>query len=979
MPRLLAPSLLLLLTSSLAAAPPEPTDKRLVFELVAKEPDIVTPIGIAVDEQSRLWVIENHTHQRPDTYKGPTSDRIRVFTPDGKGGYTISTFADGFKNAMSIALGPDGVVFLATRSSIYRLRDTKGTGTADQKLEIVKLDTKGDYPHNGLSGFAFDGLGDMYFSLGENLGEAYKLIGDDGVTLSGGGEGGSIYRCKLDGSKLERVATGFWNTFHLTFDAFGRLFAVDNDPDARGPCRLLHIIQGGDYGYRFRYGRKGLHPFQAWNGELPGTLPMVAGTAEAPSGIVAYESNGLPKEYIGRLLVTSWGDHVIEAFTLSDRGASFSAKSSVLVRGGEDFRPVGIATAPDGSLYVTDWVDKSYPVHGKGRIWRLRWKDAPKDDGLRASKVAGRKPEELRPLLRDPRREIRAAAATALAAQGGPGLDEMKDVLRNEKDPRARVHVLWVTPVGLQKSFKEVVDSAPEVRMEEARLEGLCLKTVKDPEAPDLVRMARDDKSAQVRLMARLGVPEGEAKVEWLADPDPFLAAAAVEVLSRQRGAPSGLTEAMKSKDPKLRLGVLLVLRRAGKRWNFDVLPQFLDDDDPEVRRAAIQWVAEERLTVHKDRIVRSAMKEPVTRGVFEAMLAARVWLDNPNDSKQVTEGNGETYVAQIVADPKQPPAARAVALRMLRADHPAVKTDLLAGLLIDDDKALRREAARALAQRTDAASQSALRKLAADTGAHPTLRALAIAGLAPSAAASADTRRLLLSLVPDSDLGRDALRSLRDCGLGVDDRRALFAWWDGLPAEKGDPSAGRRELAEQLLLTLGPKPEAGEADRYKAVQGVAGPRPDGEAAWRKALTGRGDAAAGERVFFHARGPRCAVCHRIDGRGGPVGPELSAIARSHNRDKLVESILTPSKEIAPAFTTWVITTRDGKTRTGVIVAESFDSTFTLADADGKLTVLRRLDVEERQASPKSLMPDDLHQRLTRREFLDLLAYLEERK
>ena len=59
-----------------------------------------------------------------------------------------------------------------------------------------------------------------------------------------------------------------------------------------------------------------------------------------------------------------------------------------------------------------------------------------------------------------------------------------------------------------------------------------------------LVRMARDDKSAQVRLMARLGVPEGEAKVEWLADPDPFLAAAAVEVLSRQRGAPSGLTEA---------------------------------------------------------------------------------------------------------------------------------------------------------------------------------------------------------------------------------------------------------------------------------------------------------------------------------------------------------------------------------------------------------------------------------------------------
>jgi len=72
------------------------------------------------------------------------------------------------------------------------------------------------------------------------------LIGADGTTLTGGGEGGSIYRCRPDGTKLTRLATGFWNTFHLTFDAFGRLFAVDNDPDSRGPCRLLHIVPGGD-------------------------------------------------------------------------------------------------------------------------------------------------------------------------------------------------------------------------------------------------------------------------------------------------------------------------------------------------------------------------------------------------------------------------------------------------------------------------------------------------------------------------------------------------------------------------------------------------------------------------------------------------------------------------------------------------------------------------------------------------------------
>ena len=44
------------------------------------------------------------------------------------------------------------------------------------------------------------------------------------------------------------------------------------------PCRLIDVVMGGDYGYKFRYGRSGLHPYTAWNGEIPGTLPMVAGT-----------------------------------------------------------------------------------------------------------------------------------------------------------------------------------------------------------------------------------------------------------------------------------------------------------------------------------------------------------------------------------------------------------------------------------------------------------------------------------------------------------------------------------------------------------------------------------------------------------------------------------------------------------------------------------------------------------------------------
>src|SRR4051794_14556458 len=68
-----------------SADPPAASDNRLTVELIAKEPDIVTPTGVAVDERGRIFVIENHTHQRPAKYKGPATDRIRIledFGPD---------------------------------------------------------------------------------------------------------------------------------------------------------------------------------------------------------------------------------------------------------------------------------------------------------------------------------------------------------------------------------------------------------------------------------------------------------------------------------------------------------------------------------------------------------------------------------------------------------------------------------------------------------------------------------------------------------------------------------------------------------------------------------------------------------------------------------------------------------------------------------------------------------------------------------
>ncbi len=333
------------------------------LELVAREPEIVTPIGVAFDNQGRLLVVESHTHQRQEDYDGPPSDRLKRFIDSNGDGRLDQweTIAEGFRHAMNVAVRADGAIYLVTRSDVHLLRDNDDDGKVDSNDRIVRLETDIDYPHNALSGI-FIAEDSLYLGVGENSGGDYEIIGSDGSRIQNTGGVGTIYRCKWDGSEVTRWAEGFWNPFSLCM-ASGELFCVDNDPDASPPCRLIHVLPKGDYGHRFEYGRAGVHPLQAWDGELPGTLPMICGTGEAPTAILFHR---------GYLWVTSWGDHRIERYQLAaEENGSYAARRTVVVQGDTDFRPTGMAVAPDGSLYFADWVDRSYPVHAKGRLWRL--------------------------------------------------------------------------------------------------------------------------------------------------------------------------------------------------------------------------------------------------------------------------------------------------------------------------------------------------------------------------------------------------------------------------------------------------------------------------------------------------------------------------------------------------------------------------------------------------------------------------------
>lgn len=139
-----------------------------------------------------------------------------------------------------------------------------------------------------------------------------------------------------------------------------------------------------------------------------------------------------------------------------------------------------------------------------------------------------------------------------------------------------------------------------------------------------------------------------------------------------------------------------------------------------------------------------------------------------------------------------------------------------------------------------------------------------------------------------------------------------------------------------------------------------------------------GNAKNGEKLFFDQTAPLggiCATCHVVNGKGGQIGPDLSAIAANYKRPDLIMSIHEPSKTIALGFEQVVVETKGGETVAGALRQEAADS-LTVMGADGQSHVVKKADVKTKTHVPTSLMPAGLTLGLKPEDFVDLIAYLE---
>jgi hypothetical protein len=295
--------------------------------------------------------------------------------------------------------------------------------------------------------------------------------------------------------------------------------------------------------------------------------------------------------------------------------------------------------------------------------------------------------------------------------------------------------------------------------------------------------------------------------------------------------------------------------------------------------------------------------------------------------------------------------------MHMLLATHPHIPVDDIVKLLFYSDVPLQLEAVRYLCDDTNPHRFGVLTPIATNEKADPRVRAEAIDGLANDADHQTD---LLLHLAGDSDatIRHEALRSLRPVG-----PKLTPAQHDQL-AEIAKRSPDDAALVDRVLNKPAPQRPA-ETDL---------------AAWQHLLDAApGDPTAGYHLFFHPAGPGCSRCHMLDGRGRAIGPDLTMIGHSQTRDHVLESILQPSKEIAPLYTLWTIKTKKGETIDGMLLRRDGQSNEVYVDSNAQEIHVKESDVIDRKMRKESLMPEDLVNGMTDQELRDLIALLTQKR
>jgi putative heme-binding domain-containing protein len=533
--------------------------------------------------------------------------RILCLHPDGR----VTTFADRLHAVFGMQY-IDGKVFVLHNPKFSVLADGGDAGRDEAALvestnpNPWALDWNDHVPANFR--LAMDGY--LYVAVGDK--GVYGAVGRDGrrVDLHGGG----ILRLRPDGTGLEVYCTGVRNILDVAVDEEDELFTYDNTDEHHWMSRLTHMVDGGDYGYPYDFVPR--RPYTLWM--------MADYGGGAATGALCYTEDALPAEYRGNLFLADFGKRQILRVAVARAGATFrvASKSEVFAAPPGDFRPVGVAMAPDGlGLYICDWqhadVKEAVTI---GRLLKLTYtgpsRGEPKPPWY-LDAASGRPCragiDDLIRGLSHPARSVRDVAQRRIAERGGQAVAALIRLLGDAGAPiRARRHALWALDAidagaaGRAAILAAVADADPSLRRQALRQFG----TRRVREAGEVARVRLRDADAGVRFQAAaaLGrIDEGSAVpalIEALDEPDAFVRYAASTALNRigraEPGSWRAIVGGLAHTSPAVRDGARMALRETYQVALVASLAGFARDRGapPEARAHALGLLA----AVHRRR-----------------------------------------------------------------------------------------------------------------------------------------------------------------------------------------------------------------------------------------------------------------------------------------------------------------------------------------------------------------------------------------
>ncbi len=945
-------------------------------DLVAAEPLVVDPIAMSFDENGRLYVVEmrDYSERRPERL-----GRVRLLEDtDGDGRFDKATVFTADLPWPTAVICWDGGVFIGATPDILYCKDTDGDGVADVR-EIIFTGFAADYAPFATNKLNVQALMNSFnWSLDNRIhgatsfsGGKVRLVDSPFVRAWLKGSAFNPQSTELRGRDFSfdprtlalRAESG-GGQHGMSFDAQGRKFVCANSSHIQAILHeeryaaqnsahplsraLVDIAVDGGAAPVFR-----LSPDEPWrvlrtqwrvSGLVPGPVEgggRPSGYFTGATGVTLYRGDAFGPDFAGDAFIGDAGGNLVHRKKILRRDGGLQAvrpadEANVEFLASTDnwFRPVQMANAPDGCLYICDmyreviehpWsLPDSLKKHldlnsgsDRGRLWRVapeKFRQSP-PPRLGAASTA-----QLVATLEHANGWHRDTAARLLfARQDATAIPALKRLATKSRSALGRLHALHalagLNALGERAVLDGLTDHSPDVRVQALRLAEALL-------------MSRPTSSRLVAEMRRLA-----------RDPD-------AEV--RRQLA---FTAIFLPRDARVRTLTQLVTHPAATEIK-EVIAHSIGDD------VAVLFVG----------IARMAPVQPATWTLlseFARAIGSRGRAGDVIAALDASSGR-ELFIAASLGEGVVQAGGSFATLA--GAQRVKALTDLALN-------AAGQTGTNATADVASSASErpAALRVLGLLPSAETTAALLEVLGRRPQDGAEvfaalnrhpgAESMRRLLERWPmlSPGLRREAV------GFALKRAERIPPLLDAL--EGGAVQVLELSAAQMEFLRGHSQAAIRERARGLLSRMAAKPRLEAEAEFRPALALQGRRENG-RGFFQAR---CASCHQLNGEGHALGPDLATV-RNGGREKLLANIVDPNREVNVNYLGYQIETRAGETLVGLIVNESGDS-VTLRMAGGVESVLPRNTIASMRGEGRSLMPEGLEGGMTAQDMADLLEFI----